>query len=39
VACAPGDVDAVLRVFSREGFDRAAVVGEILPGPPRVVIG
>jgi len=38
VACAPSDEDAVLDVFRREGFDRAAVVGEIVSGAPRVVV-
>ncbi|CAG0959904.1 selenide, water dikinase [Burkholderiales bacterium] len=38
VACAPDDVGAVLDVFAREGFDRAAVVGGIVAGAPRVVV-
>ena len=38
VACAPRDADAVLAAFAREGFDRAAVVGEIVAGAPRVVV-
>jgi selenide,water dikinase len=29
VACAPGELDAVLAVFARHGFARAAVVGQI----------
>ncbi|MBE7521980.1 MAG: selenide, water dikinase SelD [Burkholderiales bacterium] len=37
VACAPDEVQAVMDVFGREGFDRAAVVGEIVAGAPRVV--
>ena len=37
-ACAPRDVDAVLAAFARDGFDRAAVVGEIVAGAPRVVV-
>ena len=36
VACAPEAVDAVLGVFRGEGFDRAALIGEIAAGPPRV---
>jgi selenide,water dikinase len=36
VACAQGAVDAVLATFRDEGFDRAAVIGEIAPGAPRV---
>ena len=36
VACAPEAVDAVLRIFRDEGFDRAALIGEIAAGPPRV---
>jgi selenide,water dikinase len=35
-ACAPDAVGAVLDVFRAEGFARAAVVGEIAAGPPRV---
>ena len=38
VACAPGDAGAVMDVFRREGFDRAAIVGEIVAGTPRVVV-
>ena len=38
VACAAADVDAVLAVFARDGFDRAAVVGEVVAGAPRVVV-
>jgi selenide,water dikinase len=37
-ACAPRSLDAVLEIFRREGFDRAAVVGEIVAGPPRVIV-
>ena len=37
-ACAPRDVDAVLAAFARDGFDRAAVIGEIVAGAPRVVV-
>jgi len=38
VTCAPGAVDAVLEVFRNEGFDQAAVIGEITAGPPRVSV-
>jgi selenide,water dikinase len=38
VACAPEAVDAVLRTFADERFDRAAVIGEIVPGAPRVSV-
>ena len=38
VSCAPEDVDAVLGTFARDGFDRAAIVGEIVAGAPRIVV-
>ncbi|MET0346647.1 MAG: selenide, water dikinase SelD, partial [Casimicrobiaceae bacterium] len=38
VACARERVDAVLATFRAEGFDDAAVVGEITAGAPRVVV-
>jgi len=38
VACAPGDVGAVLDAFRDEGFDRAADIGEIVAGSPRVTV-
>jgi selenide,water dikinase len=38
VACAPENVDAVLDCFRREGFQRAAVIGEIESGSPGVVV-
>jgi selenide,water dikinase len=31
VSCSPDSVDQVLAVFQRHGFDRAAVIGEVLP--------
>jgi selenide,water dikinase len=34
VACAPAAVDAVLAAFRRDGFEQAAVVGEVLPAAP-----
>jgi selenide,water dikinase len=37
-ACAPSSVDEVLRIFHEDGFDRAAVVGEIVAGTPEVVV-
>jgi selenide,water dikinase len=38
VACAPQAQDEVLAIFRREGFDDAAVVGEIVAGPPRLAV-
>ncbi len=38
VACAPDAVGDVLAVFRDEGFARAAVVGGIVAGPPRVTV-
>jgi selenide,water dikinase len=38
VTCAPEAVGAVLDLFRREGFDRAAVIGEIHAGSPAVEI-
>ena len=38
VACAPEAVDDVLDCFRREGFQRAAVIGEIEAGAPAVTI-
>ncbi|MGN6320025.1 selenide, water dikinase SelD [Trinickia sp.] len=37
-ACAPETVDEVLACFRAEGFDRAAVIGEVIGGAPRVVV-
>ena len=37
-ACAPAAVDDVLAVFRAAGFGRAAVIGEITPGEPRVEV-
>jgi selenide,water dikinase len=36
VACSRDAIDDVLRAFRNDGFDRAAVIGEIVAGPPRV---
>jgi selenide,water dikinase len=38
VACAPEVVDDVLDCFGREGFERAAVIGEIEAGSPCVAV-
>ncbi|WP_179405355.1 selenide, water dikinase SelD [Burkholderia guangdongensis] len=36
VACAPEAVDDVLACFRADGFDRAAVIGEMTDGPARI---
>ena len=36
VACDPGACDEVLGIFRAEGFAQAAVVGEIVAGPPEI---
>ena len=36
VACSPSACDEVLRIFRSEGFDHAAIVGEIVAGEPKV---
>ena len=36
VSCAPESVDEVLDIFRRDGFDRAAVIGEMGGDPARV---
>jgi selenide,water dikinase len=38
VACAPEVVDDVMDCFQREGFQRAAVIGEIEEGSPAVTV-
>jgi len=38
VACAPDAVDGVLAAFRADGFDRAAVIGDVTAGMPRVVV-
>jgi selenide,water dikinase len=38
VACAPDAVDHVLRSFHAEGFQHAAVIGELASGPPRIAV-
>jgi selenide,water dikinase len=38
VACAPDAVDAVLETFRAEGFQRAAVIGEVESGSPGIAV-
>jgi len=38
VACAPEAANDVLSIFRREGFDRAAVIGELSEGAAQVVV-
>ena len=38
VSCAPDCADEVLHLFASEGFDHAAVIGEIGAGPARVAV-
>jgi selenide,water dikinase len=38
VACAPDAVDEVLAVFREEGFERATVIGQMVPGKPQVTV-
>jgi selenide,water dikinase len=38
VACAPSACEEVLRIFRADGFDSAAIVGEIVAGPPEVSV-
>lgn len=38
VSCAPEAVDNVLAVFRREGFEHAAVIGEVTSGSPELVL-
>lgn len=38
VACAPGAVDRVLACFHAVGFLRAAAIGEVIGGAPRIVV-
>jgi selenide,water dikinase len=38
VACAPGACDAVLDIFRTEGFEHAAVIGEVAEGSPAVAV-
>jgi selenide, water dikinase len=36
VSCDPASVDEVLALFAREGFEKAAVIGQMATGPARV---
>ena len=38
VACAAGAVDEVLAIFKRDGFEHAAVIGEMAAGEPKVKV-
>jgi selenide,water dikinase len=38
VACAPNAAQAVLEVFAKEGFSRAAVIGELEAGTPGIAV-
>ncbi|MEO8938842.1 MAG: selenide, water dikinase SelD [Burkholderiaceae bacterium] len=38
VSCAPECVDEVLALFRADGFDRAAVVGRMVAGAPRIAV-
>src|SRR6185436_792704 len=38
VACAPSACDEVLRIFRDDGFDRAAIVGEMVAGAPELAV-
>ena len=38
VACAPDAVGGVLAAFHADGFDRAAIIGNVTAGTPRVVV-
>jgi selenide, water dikinase len=38
VSCAPSSVDEVLAIFRADGFDHAAVIGELRDGAPRVEV-
>ena len=38
VACAPDAVGGVLAAFHADGFDRAAIIGNVAAGTPRVVV-
>ena len=38
VSCAPSAADEILDIFRREGFEEAAVIGEMVAGPARVSV-
>jgi selenide,water dikinase len=38
VSCDPSAADEVLRIFLAAGFDQAAVIGRMTPGPARLTV-
>ena len=38
VACDPSATTEVLEIFRGDGFEHAAVIGEIVAGPPEIVV-
>jgi selenide, water dikinase len=38
VSCDPASVDEVLALFAREGFEKAAVIGQMATGPARIEV-
>jgi selenide,water dikinase len=38
VSCASGTVEEVMGIFRRHGFERAAIIGALEPGPAGVVL-
>jgi selenide,water dikinase len=38
IACSPDDADTVLALLRADGFDSAAVIGEMVDGPAKVVV-
>jgi selenide,water dikinase len=38
VSCSPDAVDAVLAIFAQQGFDQAAVIGEVSAGPVGLLV-
>lgn len=38
VSCSPDSADAVLGIFRRQGFEAAAVIGEVRTGAPRLLL-
>jgi selenide,water dikinase len=38
VSCSAGAVDAVLAIFAQQGFDQAAVIGEVSAGPVGLLV-
>lgn len=39
VSCAPDAAEEVLKIFRREGFADAAVIGDVIEGTPGVEVG